>query len=203
MIGIINYGCGNIKAFQNVFTRLNIPAKVVASSNEILDVSHIVLPGVGAFDFVMNSFNNSGLRDIVEKKVLLNKTPVIGICAGMQILADSSEEGNEKGLGWIKGTVKLFDTSKIPFQTKIPHMGWNQIQTSENSLFNGILTGSNFYFVHSYYFEVHDQKDAIASTEYGYKFTSGVSNANIYGVQFHPEKSHHNGIQLLKNFANL
>ena len=203
MITIIDYGSGNINAFANVFKRLNIPAKIARKKEEVSDATKIILPGVGAFDHVMNTFNKSGLRDEVEKKVLTEKVPVIGICAGMQILAESSDEGREKGLGWIDGKVRLFDTSKINFKTKLPHMGWNEIKHEENLLFKNIAQGARFYFVHSYYFECNDEQNSIATTEYGIRFTSAVNSENIYGVQFHPEKSHENGQQLLFNFANL
>ena len=189
--------------FLNVFTRLNIPVSVASSIDDVKEASKIILPGVGAFDFVMQSFNNSGLRDIVEKKVLLDKVPVLGICAGMQILADSSDEGIEKGLSWIPGQVKLFDLTKIPFKTKVPHMGWNEIIPNESQLFKNISAGSRFYFVHSYYFENLYEEDSIAKCHYGYEFSASVSRDNIYGVQFHPEKSHNNGMTLLKNFSEL
>lgn len=203
MMTIVDYGCGNIKAFVNVFIKLNIPVIVATSKPEIEAASRLILPGVGAFDFVMSSFNQSGLRDSVEKKVLAEKTPVLGICAGMQILADSSEEGDLKGLGWIPGKVRMFDVTKIPFSTKNPHMGWNEIKPSASALFSDILSGSRFYFVHSYYFEEKNNEDAIARTNYGIDFTSAVGKDNVFGVQFHPEKSHSNGVKLLYNFANI
>jgi glutamine amidotransferase len=203
MITIVDYGCGNIRAFLNVFHRLNKEVVVATTPSQIADASRIILPGVGAFDYVMRSFNQSGLRDIVEKKVLVEKVPVLGICAGMQILADSSDEGTEKGLSWIKGQVKLFDVSKIPYATKVPHMGWNQIRPNDSQLFSGIEDGARYYFVHSYYFEEENSSNSIAVSNYGLDFTSAVRNENVYGVQFHPEKSHINGIKLLKNFAEL
>ena len=203
MITIIDYGCGNIKAFVNAFKRLNIEAKVAYTKEDINDATKIILPGVGAFDHVMQSFNKSGMRDIVEKKVLLEKVNVLGICAGMQILANSSDEGTEKGLAWIDGQVKLFDTEKIKYKTKLPHMGWNSIKPAHNKLFDKINEDARFYFVHSYYFECNNMENAIASTNYGCDFTSAVNKENIYGVQFHPEKSHQNGQQLLSNFVKL
>jgi glutamine amidotransferase len=203
MITIINYGCGNIRAFVNIYNRLNIPVCVANEKGQIEKASKIILPGVGAFDYVMNSFNQSGLRNIVEKKVLEERIPVLGICAGMQILADSSDEGIVNGLGWISGKVRLFDISKIPYITKNPHMGWNEVIQVKSPLFADISSGSRFYFVHSYYFEEENRENAIAQTNYGINFTSAVGKGNIFGTQFHPEKSHQNGIQLLKNFATL
>lgn len=203
MITIVDYGCGNIRAFLNAFTRLNIPVKVATQAADLRDATKIILPGVGAFDFVMQSFNQSGMRELVEEKVLHQNVPVLGICAGMQILADSSEEGTEKGLSWIPGKVKLFDVSKIPYVTKTPHMGWNEIAPNDPQLFQEIENHSRYYFVHSYYFEPEKEEHSIATTSYGINFSSAVRNKNIFGVQFHPEKSHSNGLQLLKNFAML
>ncbi len=203
MITIIDYGCGNINAFVNAFKRLNIPTKIAYTKNDFNDTTKIILPGVGAFDHVMSSFNNSGMRKIVEKKVIDEKVKVLGICAGMQILANISDEGEEPGLGWISGKVKLFDTTSIKYKTKLPHMGWNEISPVNNPLFHNIDNGARFYFVHSYYFECNRMEDSIASTDYGFKFTSAVNKDNIYGVQFHPEKSHQYGQRLLYNFAKL
>jgi len=203
MITIIDYGCGNINAFVNAFKRLNIETKVAYTKNDVNEATKIIMPGVGAFDHVMQSFNNSGMRDIVEKKVLHDKVKVLGICAGMQILANSSDEGIEKGLGWIDGQVKLFDISQIKYKTKLPHMGWNEIKATNIPIFDNIDVNSRFYFVHSYYFECNDEINSIAKTDYGFEFTSAVNKENIYGVQFHPEKSHQNGQQLLSNFAKL
>ena len=203
MIAVIDYGCGNTYAFINAFKRLNIPASVVSTVAEVEKASKIVLPGVGSFDYVMNSFNKSGLRDIVEQKVMVEKIDVIGVCAGMQIFAETSDEGNEKGLGWVKGKIRLFDTVSIKHKTKLPHMGWNTIRPKKSLLFNEINDESRFYFVHSYYFDNSNNDDMISTSNYGGIFTSSVKKNNIYGVQFHPEKSHQNGLQLLKNFAEL
>ena len=203
MIAIINYGCGNADAFINAFKRLNVPAIIAKTVDEVENAKKIVLPGVGSFDYVMQSFNSSGLRGIVEKKVIEENICVLGVCAGMQIFADSSEEGNEKGLGWIKGNVRLFDTSKIKHTTKLPHMGWNTIKPQNSYLFKGLADFSRFYFVHSYYFDNHIAENIISTTDYGGTFTSAVNKNNIYGVQFHPEKSHQNGLMILKNFAEL
>jgi imidazole glycerol-phosphate synthase subunit HisH len=203
MIAIIDYGCGNIRAFENVFKKLNVPIKVATRENELADATSLILPGVGAFDFVMKSFNQSGMRNCVERKILDDKMPVLGVCAGMQIMAHSSEEGNEPGLGWIGGTVKHFDTSQIPYSTKVPHMGWNTITPAPSKIFSGIETGARYYFVHSYYFSPELSESVIATSNYGCDFASAVATENIYGVQFHPEKSHSAGIELLKNFSEL
>ena len=203
MIAIIDYGCGNTYAFINAFKRLNMPAIVAKNVDELESANKIVLPGVGSFDYVMQSFNSSGLRRVVEKKVIEDNISVLGVCAGMQIFAEESDEGNEKGLGWVNGKIRLFDTRNIKHETKLPHMGWNTIMPKNSLLFNKINDESRFYFVHSYYFDNSKDEDMISTTNYGGIFTSSINKNNIYGVQFHPEKSHKNGLQLLKNFAEL
>jgi imidazole glycerol-phosphate synthase subunit HisH len=204
MITIIDYGLGNIRAFVNVYTRLNIKTKIAHTAEDIKDSKLIILPGVGAFDYAMSQLNASGMRDELEKQVLINKVPVVGICVGMQILAKSSDEGKLSGLGWLDGEVKKFDISTIPYKTHLPHMGWNSIHpVGENNLLTGCNDQSRFYFLHSYYFVSNHKNDIISTTDYGITFTSAVNNQNIYGIQFHPEKSHANGIQLLNNLAKL
>ena len=204
MIAILNYGFGNVNAFANIYKNLNVPYKIISNPTQLEGISRIILSGVGAFDYAMKQLNNSGLRDSVENLVLNEKIPIMGVCVGLQMLANSSDEGSEKGLGWIDGDVKLFDTGNIEHKTKLPHMGWNTISpNSKSQLFKDINNGSRFYFLHSYYFECYHSDDIISTTKYGFEFTSGANSDNIYGVQFHPEKSHQNGIKLLSNFANL
>ncbi len=204
MITIIDYGLGNIRAFVNVYERLNIQTKVAHVADDLKSATKIILPGVGAFDYAMSQLNASGMRNELEKQVLDNKLPVVGICVGMQMLAKSSDEGKLPGLGWIDGTVKLFDTSAIPYRTRLPHMGWNSIQpVKKNGLLNGINGDDRFYFLHSYYFVCKREEDVISTTEYGIRYASAVNCNNIYGIQFHPEKSHSNGIRVLNNFASL
>ena len=204
MIVIIDYGLGNIRAFVNVYDRLNIMTKIARSAEDIKGATKIILPGVGAFDYAMSQLNASGMREELEKQVINNKIPVIGICVGMQMLAKSSDEGVLPGLGWIDGNVKLFDVSAIPFKTQLPHMGWNTIEPKIDSpLLKGFNSQSRFYFLHSYYFVCNKSDDVISETQYGIKYASAVNNNNVYGIQFHPEKSHSNGVQLLHNFAKL
>ncbi|HMM12743.1 MAG TPA: imidazole glycerol phosphate synthase subunit HisH [Bacteroidales bacterium] len=204
MITIIDYGLGNIRAFQNVYDRLNIPAKVARSALDLKDAQRIILPGVGAFDYAISQLNSSGMRDELERQVIINKVPVLGICVGMQMLAKSSDEGVLPGLGWIDGVVKKFDESTIIYKTRLPHMGWNTINpVKSNPIFYGIEQGSKFYFLHSYYFSPISSDNIISETNYGITYASAVNKENIFGIQFHPEKSHQNGIHLLKNFALL
>ncbi|MCB0751567.1 MAG: imidazole glycerol phosphate synthase subunit HisH [Ignavibacteriae bacterium] len=204
MIGIIDYGLGNIKAFANVYKNLDLDYQIIKNSEDLIKVSKIILPGVGSFDHAMNLLNNSGMRNTLDNLVLKEKIPVLGICVGLQILANGSEEGNLPGLGWIDAEVKKFDASTIPYKTRLPHMGWNIVEAqSDNYLLSSLNEKPRFYFLHSYYFKCNNSSDSISQTNYGSYFTSAVNKENIYGVQFHPEKSHHNGIQVLKNFAEL
>lgn len=202
MITIIDYGLGNIRAFANVYERLNIKTKLAHTADDLKDAKKIILPGVGSFDHAITLLNNSGMRDALDKHVMENKVPVVGICLGMQIMAKSSDEGKLPGLGWIDGEVKLFDATTISYKTHYPHMGWNSIHPLKKSkILESFENEARFYFLHSYYFVCHNQEDVLATTDYGITYASAVSSENIFGIQFHPEKSHSNGVQLLKNFA--
>ena len=205
MITIIDYGLGNIQAFLNIYKKLHIPVQVAKSENDLEGASKLILPGVGHFDYAMQKFNDSGMREKVESLVLQNNVPVLGVCVGMQIMANSSEEGVESGLGWIGGTVKsLRSIVKIDNNLPLPHMGWNSVTPNHKDLFNDIDSDDlEFYFLHSYYFDCTSQENCIANTDYSSNFCCAVNNKNIFGVQFHPEKSHHSGVNLLQNFAEL
>lgn len=204
MIGIIEYGAGNVKAIERIYKNLNIPTKIISKESDFKNITKIILPGVGAYDKVMSKLMESGLLIELNNQVLLKKTPILGICVGMQIMGKSSEEGKLKGLNWINGVVKKFDIKKINHKPHLPHMGWNSINNVNNSsLFDGVDNEFGFYFVHSYYFEPDEKENILSTTEYSEEFVSGIFKENIYGTQFHPEKSHSNGITLLKNFYNL
>jgi len=204
MVTIVNYGSGNIKAITNIYQILDIPFSIATKPSELEDAEKIILPGVGSFDYCMNKLNKSGLKEVLNRKVIEDKTPVLGICIGLHIMASKSEEGNLPGLGWIDGYIKKFDESKLVFKPKLPHMGWNSIQVKTiPELFKGVNQEHGFYFIHSYYIEVKNKEDIMTITNYENDFVSGINRLNIYAVQFHPEKSHSNGIELLKNFSQL
>lgn len=204
MITLIDYGVGNINAFLNVYKRINVPVKIAQTKHDLSDAEKLILPGVGHFDHALIQLNNSGMRETLDDLVLNKKLPVIGICVGMQIMANNSEEGKMEGLKWIDASVKKFDEIKIHQVTRLPHMGWNDVNPVKiTKLFNGLEKDAIFYFLHTYYFECHNQGDILAVTEYGSQFTSAAQHENIYGIQFHPEKSHSYGETLLHNFAKL
>jgi imidazole glycerol-phosphate synthase subunit HisH len=204
MIGIINYGLGNIKAFANIYNKLGVPFLIITKSGDFENISKIILPGVGSFDNAMRLLQKSDIRQSLDEAVLKRLIPVLGICVGMQMMAHSSEEGSLPGLGWINGVVKKFDSSKLSSATHLPHMGWNNVQpVIKNGLLKELNVESRFYFLHSYFFHCQRSENVLAITEYGVPFASAIHSKNIFGVQFHPEKSHQWGIQLLKNFAEL
>jgi glutamine amidotransferase len=203
MITLVDYGLGNIHAFAHIYKRLNIPCVSARSAGDLIDAQKIILPGVGAFDWAMQQLNGSGMRDVLDDLVLNQRRPVLGVCVGMQIMALHSEEGVLPGLGWLDAEVKRFDESLFHQKTRLPHMGWNDVTPlSDDALFRDLIT-PRFYFLHSYYFSPGDPTQRLADTDYNGPFTSAVRYGNIYGVQFHPEKSHECGVKLLKNFAEL
>ncbi len=204
MITIVDYGLGNILAFSNVYKRLNIPVAVAKSAADLQGATRLILPGVGAFDHAMELLLRSGMRNTLDELVLSQAVPVLGVCVGMQILAGSSEEGQLQGLGWIDGDVRRFDSLDLQQTLRLPHMGWNDAKPVGSSvLFAGLNNDARFYFLHSYYFQCTHSENILAQAEYGTIFSCAVQSRNILGVQFHPEKSHHFGMQLLKNFAEM
>jgi glutamine amidotransferase len=205
MIAIANYGLGNVRAFANIYHRLNIPFTIAETPEQLMKSDRVILPGVGSFDYAMGLLDRSGLRPCLEEIALVKKRPVLGICVGMQMLADSSEEGTAAGLGWIPGKVlKIRNQESKPRSLPLPHMGWNSIEIDRPSPLMAELAGdARFYFLHSYYFECESADNLIASATYGPRFACLVGKENIYGIQCHPEKSHANGVRLLQNFAGL
>lgn len=204
MIGIIDYGSGNVKAIANIYKRLNIDYLITNDPGQLKKATCLILPGVGAFDQTMKLLNNSGLREVLDTLVLNDKLPIMGICVGMQIMAESSEEGNEKGLGWIRGKVKKIEEHYLTDKPKLPHMGWNSIKiVKPNHIVQDINTKKGFYFLHSFFMSPDNEEDILVKVDYGNELTCVVRKENIIGIQFHPEKSHDNGVQLFKNFASL
>lgn len=204
MISILDYGSGNISAFSHIYKKSNIPHKIVSSAEELKDATKIILPGVGAFDIVMASLDRSGMRELLDELVLEKEVPILGVCVGMQIMAEASDEGTEKGLSWIKGSVKKIDTTTLQHKPTTPHMGWNDITIKKpNHIFDNIDNRKGFYFLHSYYFACANKDEVLATVNYGTDLPCAVHINNIYGFQFHPEKSHSNGVALLQNFAGL
>jgi glutamine amidotransferase len=202
MITIIDYKTGNLGSIRNILKRIGEESVVTSDRDEIAKSTKIILPGVGAFDTGMRNLMELDLVGILNEKVKTEKIPVLGICLGMQLLSEGSEEGSLKGLGWIKGENRRFNF-KNSIDYKIPHMGWNFIQQhKESNLFNDMYSDARFYFVHAYYFKSNAQSDVLTTTNYEIEFTSSVEQGNIMGVQFHPEKSHKFGMKLLKNFVD-
>jgi imidazole glycerol-phosphate synthase subunit HisH len=203
MITIIDYGMGNLGSVQNMFKKVGAQSKISSDLDEISRAEKILLPGVGAFDAAMQRINDLGMKEVLNKKALDEKVPVLGICLGMQLLTESSEEGILPGLGWIKGKTLAFK-NRIDAGLKIPHMGWNiahiKKQTALTKNFEGEI---RFYFVHSFFVKADNPEHSMMKTNYGLEFDSAVAHENIFGAQFHPEKSHKFGMTLLEDFAAL
>lgn len=202
MVTLVDYGLGNILAFAHIYDRLNIPVEVATTPGQLAKAEKIILPGVGAFDWAMQRLNDSGMREVLDERVLTNGVPVLGVCVGMQMMARSSEEGRLPGLGWIDAEVKRFAPSMIG-DAPLPHMGWNDVQpTSGKTLFRAIAA-PRYYFLHAYYLSADRSADVLATAHYGADFAAAVARDNVFGTQFHPEKSHQWGIELLRNFSEL
>lgn len=201
MIAIVNYGIGNLDSVLRACRKCEAEAVIATEPEQIEAADHIVLPGVGSFAKAMHFLEQSGLRPIIERKTFDEKTPLLGICLGYQMLTRHSEEGDAKGLGWIDGETRRFRFDDITPPLKIPHMGWNDLDRRKASpLLDGIDARACFYFAHSYCVHCDDKDAVLATSRYGYDFVSAIHRDNIFGTQFHPEKSHANGLQLLRNF---
>lgn len=201
MIAILDYNTGNIKSIWNMFNKLGIESIITANVDEIEKASKYVLPGVGSFDHGIHSLKCSSFFNALETEVLGNKKPVLGICLGMQLLTNSSEEGKQKGLGWINAETVRFDLKD--YRLAIPHMGWNYVNPVNSGNIFRNLEVSRFYFVHSYHVLCNYRENILATADYGGEFVCSIVKDNIYGVQFHPEKSHKFGMQLLQNFGEI
>ena len=203
MVVIVDYGMGNLRSVSYRLHQIKVEAMVSSDPEDLKKADKIILPGVGAFETGMQNLKSSGFIPLLNERVLGDKVPVLGICLGMQLFTNHSEEGNAEGLGWVDAETKRFDFSNNEIKHKVPHMGWNSVDIRKNNskMMNDLPENPSFYFVHSYHVQCNDEEVILASTVYGYEFTSILQKDNIYGVQFHPEKSHKGGVQLLKNFA--
>ncbi|MEP7381782.1 MAG: imidazole glycerol phosphate synthase subunit HisH [Gemmatimonadota bacterium] len=202
MITIIDYGLGNVRAFLNLYKRLNIPVRTARTAEELEGSERVILPGVGAFDHAMELLDASGMRATLDRLVRAERVPVLGICVGMQMLAERSNEGERAGLAYIPGEVRRF-TPPADLPLPLPHMGWNDARpVAGHPLFAQLEQLPRFYFLHSYYFACERADDVAAEADYGRTFACAVSAGNVHGVQFHPEKSHRWGERLLQNFAS-
>lgn len=203
MIVIIDYGMGNLGSIQNMLTKIGAKGIISSDISDIQKADKLILPGVGAFDNGMENLHKLGIIPTLNAKILDKKTPILGICLGMQLLGEKSEEGSLMGIGWIDAEIIKFKFDNQQSNFKIPHMGWNSIQIKKESpIFKDMPKDARFYFVHSYYVECKDKNDILATTNYNYEFTSIIQKENIFGVQFHPEKSLKYGIRLFQNFVS-
>jgi glutamine amidotransferase len=203
MIAIINYGLGNLTSIRNMCNRLGIPAEITADPEKIRAASKLILPGVGHFKKGMENLHESGLKPLLDELVLVQKKPVLGICLGAQLMTKHSEEGDVEGLGWVDAVTVRFDQQRIN-GLKVPHMGWTDIHTSgENPLWVNLPEEPRFYFVHTYHFLFDERSEVSATSTYSYDFACAFHKNNIYGTQFHPEKSHKFGMKVLENFNRL
>jgi len=203
MIVIIDYKMGNLGSVRNMLKKIGFQSEITSDLETISGASKLILPGVGAFDNAVKNLSRLDMLDILNHKALKEKVPILGVCLGMQLLAGSSEEGKLKGLGWIAGRVIRF-RKEVLSGLKVPHMGWNIVNDIQKSrIFKEMRYEKKFYFVHSYHMVCQNEDNVIGVTNYGYNFTSAVQKDNIFGVQFHPEKSHKFGMQVLKNFSTL
>lgn len=202
MLVIIDTQMGNVKSIYNMLRKIGIKSKISSNLDVIKNAKKYILPGVGSFDTGMKYLKTTGIKDVLEKNVLKDKKPILGICLGMQLLTRGSQEGVLDGLGWIDAYVYRFNFHSLDIKLPIPNMGWNIALNLSSKLWKN-LDENRFYFVHSFYVKTDNPSETISITNYGFNFASSIKKGNIYGVQFHPEKSHRYGMQLLKNFSEL
>jgi glutamine amidotransferase len=204
MIVIVDYGMGNLGSILNMLKKVGAQATITSDKSVVERAEKLILPGVGAFDNGMKNLNRLDLVPVLNRKVIEDRIPVLGVCLGMQLMVKGSEEGDLPGLGWIDAETLKFRFDKADSTLKIPHMGWNTVTIRQQSgIFEDMLEEPRFYFVHSYYVRCHEESDILATTHYGQEFTSSVRRDNIMGTQFHPEKSHKFGMKVFQNFVNL
>lgn len=202
LIAVIDYGVGNLASIRNMLKRIGVKSVVSGDRDALQKADGLILPGVGAFDTGIANLKQSGLWDFLNERVLADKTPILGICLGVQLLTEGSDEGQQPGLGWISGRTVAFNRDRLQPEDKIPNMGWRDITVVRpNPLCDGLPPDPRFYCVHSFHLQCTDPEDVILTCHHGYNITVGVQRENIYGVQFHPEKSHKFGMKLLENFA--
>lgn len=200
-ITIVDYGMGNLGSIRNMLRRVGVKSTITGDPGEIERADKILLPGVGSFDAAVRQIEERGLKEVLDRKALVDRVPTMGICLGMQLITRGSEEGTRPGLGWINADVRRFPARQ---GLRVPHMGWNVVRaTRPSALTAGLSDEPRFYFVHSYYVKADDPADAVLTAEYGVTFDAALEEGNIYGAQFHPEKSHRFGMQLLANFASI
>lgn len=203
MLAIINYGLGNLTSIQNMCKRLGIEATITNDPEAIRTASKLILPGVGHFKRGMENLHSTGLKAVLDEQVLQQKKPILGICLGAQLMTRHSEEGDVTGLNWVDATTVRFDQSKDQ-SMKVPHMGWSEIMTTTNNrLWSNLPAEPRFYFVHTYHFLFQEKTEIAATCHYSYDFACAFQKGNIYGTQFHPEKSHKFGMQVLQNFNQI
>jgi glutamine amidotransferase len=202
MINIVDIGMGNLGSILNMLKKVKADARISSGQEDIEQADKLILPGVGAFDNAMDNLLKMDLRPILERKVMVDRVPILGICLGMQLFSKRSEEGVLPGLGWIDAETVRFRFPNDQNGLKVPHMGWNTVNLRHDPiLFEGLETDARFYFVHSYHLVCANESNIMTTTPYGYDFASSIRSDNIFGTQFHPEKSHRYGMRLLKNFA--
>jgi glutamine amidotransferase len=202
MTTIINYNLGNPKSIKNMLSYLGVDALISDDLNKLKSADRLILPGVGHFAHGMNQLNNLGFTDVIKEHALTQQKPILGICLGMQLMTNFSEEGDVDGLGLIDAQTKKFQLQDKSL--KIPHMGWNEVLwQKESPIINSLSEKPRYYFVHSYFVECNHQDDVLGTTHYGQEFVSAFQHDNIIGMQFHPEKSHRFGMELVQNFAKL
>ena len=204
MIAIVDYGSGNVAAIADIFKRLKLPHVITREHAELQAADRYILPGVGAFDTTMRTLKDSGLVGLLNDEVHGHGKKIMGVCVGMQILGDSSDEGVLPGLGWVPGHIRRIDPASIDGLPKLPHMGWNSVRIKgAMPLFDSVDPEQGFYFLHSYYFDAKDAESICATVEYGKELPCAVASGNVFGFQFHPEKSHSNGVAVFRNFSQI